>query len=101
MITLNITSYCLIITKGHFHRTQVPLKDTSSLHDHIDHHYNPITTWFYHHFLNSLDPNLLIILFSRLLGYEGLEVINPEGGTDDAEVEAQRGKWKGEVLVLH
>nr|GEZ77177.1 hypothetical protein [Tanacetum cinerariifolium] len=33
----------------------------------------------------------------RLLGYEGLEVINPEGGTEDAEVEAQRGRWKQEV----
>ncbi|KAL8228628.1 hypothetical protein R6Q59_000568 [Mikania micrantha] len=31
-----------------------------------------------------------------LLGYEGLEVINPEGGTEDAEVEAQRGRWKQE-----
>ncbi|KAJ8498239.1 hypothetical protein OPV22_008791 [Ensete ventricosum] len=31
-----------------------------------------------------------------LLGYEGLEVINPEGGTDDAEAEAQRGRWKQE-----
>ncbi|XP_008799777.1 oxysterol-binding protein-related protein 3C-like isoform X2 [Phoenix dactylifera] len=31
-----------------------------------------------------------------LLGYEGLEVINPEGGTEDAEAEAQRGRWKQE-----
>ncbi|KAL3536407.1 hypothetical protein ACH5RR_004868 [Cinchona calisaya] len=31
-----------------------------------------------------------------LLGYEGLEVINPEGGTGDAEVEAQKGRWKQE-----
>ncbi|CAN6471768.1 unnamed protein product [Victoria cruziana] len=31
-----------------------------------------------------------------LLGYEGLEVINPEGGTEDAEEEAQRGRWKQE-----
>ncbi|KVH97154.1 Oxysterol-binding protein [Cynara cardunculus var. scolymus] len=31
-----------------------------------------------------------------LLGYEGLEVINPEGGTEDAETEAQRGRWKQE-----
>ena len=35
----------------------------------------------------------------RLLGYEGLEVTNPEGGTDDAEAEAQRGRWKQEVLL--
>ncbi|XP_057970496.1 oxysterol-binding protein-related protein 3C-like [Malania oleifera] len=31
-----------------------------------------------------------------LLGFEGLEVINPEGGTEDAEQEAQRGRWKQE-----
>lgn len=36
----------------------------------------------------------------RLLGYEGLEVINPEGGTEDAEAEAERGRWKKEVLLL-
>ncbi|KAM0953335.1 putative oxysterol-binding protein [Dioscorea sansibarensis] len=31
-----------------------------------------------------------------LMGYEGLEVINPEGSTEDAEAEAQRGRWKQE-----
>ncbi|GLT92559.1 hypothetical protein SLE2022_103910 [Rubroshorea leprosula] len=31
-----------------------------------------------------------------LLGYEGLEVVNPEGGTEDAEEEAKRGRWKQE-----
>ncbi|PSS23765.1 Oxysterol-binding protein-related protein like [Actinidia chinensis var. chinensis] len=31
-----------------------------------------------------------------ILGYEGLEVINPEGGTEDTEAEAQRGRWKQE-----
>ncbi|KAI3800869.1 hypothetical protein L1987_28968 [Smallanthus sonchifolius] len=36
-----------------------------------------------------------------LLGYEGLEVINPEGGTEDAEVEAQRGRWKQEDRDSH
>jgi len=35
----------------------------------------------------------------RLLGYEGLEVINPDGGTDDAEEEALRGRWKQEVRI--
>ncbi|KMT11089.1 hypothetical protein BVRB_5g111740 [Beta vulgaris subsp. vulgaris] len=30
------------------------------------------------------------------IGYEGLEVINPEGGTDDAVDEAQKGRWKQE-----
>ncbi|XP_024031240.1 oxysterol-binding protein-related protein 3A [Morus notabilis] len=31
-----------------------------------------------------------------LLGYEGLEVINPEGGTEDGEEEARKGRWKQE-----
>ncbi|XAR50925.1 hypothetical protein NMG60_11005392 [Bertholletia excelsa] len=31
-----------------------------------------------------------------LLGYEGLEVINPEGGTEDAAEEAEKGRWKQE-----
>ncbi|XP_057484692.1 oxysterol-binding protein-related protein 3C-like [Actinidia eriantha] len=31
-----------------------------------------------------------------LLGYEGMEVINPDGGKDDAEEEANRGRWKQE-----
>lgn len=31
-----------------------------------------------------------------LVGYEGLEIINPEGGTDDVEEEAQKGRWKEE-----
>ncbi|XP_061354238.1 oxysterol-binding protein-related protein 3A-like [Gastrolobium bilobum] len=31
-----------------------------------------------------------------LVGYEGLEVINPEGGTEDAEEEAKKGRWKEE-----
>ncbi|VAI07257.1 unnamed protein product [Triticum turgidum subsp. durum] len=31
-----------------------------------------------------------------LVGYEGLEVINPDGGTDDAEAEAMKGRWKQE-----
>lgn len=30
------------------------------------------------------------------IGYEGLEVVNPEGGTEDAEDEAKRGRWKQE-----
>lgn len=34
------------------------------------------------------------------MGYEGLEVINPEGGTEDAEAEAARGRWKQEVLYF-
>lgn len=37
---------------------------------------------------------------SRFLGYEGVEVINPEGGKEDAEEEAHRGRWKPEVLIL-
>ena len=35
----------------------------------------------------------------RLVGYEGLEVINPDGGTDDAEAEAMKGRWKQEVRI--
>ncbi|KAL2229485.1 oxysterol-binding protein-related protein 3A-like [Sesamum indicum] len=31
-----------------------------------------------------------------LLGYQGLEIINPDGGTEDTEVEAQKGRWKPE-----
>lgn len=43
---------------------------------------------------------LLRILFNvRLVGYEGLEVINPEGSTEDAEAEAHKGRWKQEVLL--
>ena len=33
-----------------------------------------------------------------LMGYEGLEVINPEGSTEDAAEEAKKGRWKQEVL---
>lgn len=38
--------------------------------------------------------------FCRLLGYEGLEVINPEGGQDDAQEEAKKGRWKQEVCLF-
>ncbi|KAG2690575.1 hypothetical protein I3760_09G193700 [Carya illinoinensis] len=31
-----------------------------------------------------------------LLGHEGLEVVNPEGGTEDSEEEAKRGRWRQE-----
>jgi hypothetical protein len=33
----------------------------------------------------------------RMVGYEGLEVINPDGGAYDAEAEFMRGQWKQEV----
>ncbi|CAI9268330.1 unnamed protein product [Lactuca saligna] len=33
-----------------------------------------------------------------LLGYDDLEVINPEGGTKDVDVEAQRGRWNQELM---
>ena len=46
------------------------------------------------HFVLSCYPNVC-----RLLGYEGLEVINPDGGLDDAEEEALRGRWKQEVRI--
>ena len=38
-----------------------------------------------------------LLFLGRLLGYEGLEAINLEDGAEDAEVEAQRGRWKQEV----
>ncbi|KAL6204562.1 hypothetical protein ACLB2K_021829 [Fragaria x ananassa] len=31
-----------------------------------------------------------------MLGHEGVEVINPDGGKEDAEEEAHRGRWKQE-----
>ncbi|KAG4961362.1 hypothetical protein JHK87_037995 [Glycine soja] len=34
------------------------------------------------------------ICFPGMLGHEGVEVINPEGSKEDAEEEAQRGRWK-------
>eukprot|EP00252_Welwitschia_mirabilis_P018033 TRINITY_DN401_c0_g1_i1.p1 TRINITY_DN401_c0_g1~~TRINITY_DN401_c0_g1_i1.p1 ORF type:complete len:464 (+),score=100.68 TRINITY_DN401_c0_g1_i1:235-1626(+) len=33
---------------------------------------------------------------NTLIGYEGLEVINPEGGQEDAEEEAHKGRWQKE-----
>ncbi|KAF9611788.1 hypothetical protein IFM89_035773 [Coptis chinensis] len=33
-----------------------------------------------------------------MLSYEGLEVINPEGGKEDAEAEAHQGRWKEETI---
>ncbi|RZB84224.1 Telomere repeat-binding protein 5 isoform I [Glycine soja] len=36
-----------------------------------------------------------------MLGHEGVEVINPEGSKEDAEEEAQRGRWKPERHGLY
>ena len=44
-----------------------------------------------------VDLIIITLFLHSLLGYEGLEVINPEGGTDDVEEEAKRGRWKQEV----
>ncbi|KAE8666700.1 Oxysterol-binding protein-related protein 3C [Hibiscus syriacus] len=44
----------------------------------------------------SLFGNAMHRSVNGLLGYEGIEVINPEGGKEDAEDEAQRGRWKQE-----
>ena len=41
-----------------------------------------------------------LLLACRLLGYEGMEVINPDGGKDDAEEEANKGRWKQEVCLV-
>ncbi|KAF7121321.1 hypothetical protein RHSIM_Rhsim13G0081400 [Rhododendron simsii] len=45
----------------------------------------------------SMFGNAMQRSVTGLLGYEGVEVINPEGGKDDAEEEAVRGRWKQEV----
>ena len=42
----------------------------------------------------SMFSNAMHISVNRLLGYEGVEVINPEGGKEYAKEEAQRGRWK-------
>ncbi|GMH12269.1 hypothetical protein Nepgr_014110 [Nepenthes gracilis] len=44
----------------------------------------------------SMFSNTMHRSVNGLLGYENLEVINPEGGQDDAEEEAQRGRWRQE-----
>ncbi|CAK8576069.1 unnamed protein product [Lathyrus sativus] len=44
----------------------------------------------------SLFSNAMHRSVNGLLGYEGVEVINPEGGKDDVDDEAQRGRWKPE-----
>ncbi|CAI9768510.1 unnamed protein product [Fraxinus pennsylvanica] len=46
--------------------------------------------------MTSMFSNAMHRSVGGLLGYEGVEVINPEGGKDDAEEEAQRGRWKQE-----
>ncbi|KAI5065471.1 hypothetical protein GOP47_0020440 [Adiantum capillus-veneris] len=45
--------------------------------------------------LSSLG-NVMHKSVNGLLGYEGLEVINPDGGEDDAQEEAKKGRWKQE-----
>ncbi|XP_073057067.1 oxysterol-binding protein-related protein 3C-like [Primulina eburnea] len=44
----------------------------------------------------SMFSNAMHRSVNGLLGYEGVEVINPEGGKEDAEEEAQRGRWQQE-----
>ncbi|KAG2673447.1 hypothetical protein I3760_13G090800 [Carya illinoinensis] len=44
----------------------------------------------------SIFGNAMHRSVNGFLGYEGVEVINPEGGKEDAEEEAQRGRWKPE-----
>ncbi|PPD77014.1 hypothetical protein GOBAR_DD26073 [Gossypium barbadense] len=46
----------------------------------------------------SLFGNAMHRSVNGLLGYEGVEVINPEGGKEDAEEEAHRGRWKQELM---
>lgn len=45
------------------------------------------------------DEKCLLVSFLSLMGYEGIEVINPDGSTEDAEEEAGRGRWKQEVYT--
>lgn len=47
----------------------------------------------------SVDEICLLVYFLSLMGYEGIEVINPDGSTEDAEEEAGRGRWKQEVYI--
>ncbi|EPS62630.1 hypothetical protein M569_12159, partial [Genlisea aurea] len=44
----------------------------------------------------SIFGNAMHRSVNGLLGYEGVEVINPEGGKEDVEEEAQKGRWKKE-----
>ncbi|CAH9074895.1 unnamed protein product [Cuscuta europaea] len=44
----------------------------------------------------SMFGNVIHRSVNGLVGYEGLEVINPEGGKEDAEEEALKGRWKDE-----
>uniref|UniRef100_A0A803LQ98 Oxysterol-binding protein n=1 Tax=Chenopodium quinoa TaxID=63459 RepID=A0A803LQ98_CHEQI len=44
----------------------------------------------------SMFSNAMHRSVNGFIGYENLEVVNPEGGKDDAEEEAQRGRWKQE-----
>ncbi|KAJ9172358.1 hypothetical protein P3X46_015606 [Hevea brasiliensis] len=44
----------------------------------------------------SMFGNAMHRSVNGLLGYEGVEVINPEGGKHDAEEEAQKGRWEQE-----
>ncbi|XP_013608875.1 PREDICTED: oxysterol-binding protein-related protein 3A [Brassica oleracea var. oleracea] len=53
-------------------------------------------------FLNSLASSItnfgsvMTKSVNGLMGYEGIEVINPDGSTEEAEEEAGRGRWKQE-----
>ncbi|KAL0333267.1 UNVERIFIED_CONTAM: Oxysterol-binding protein-related protein 3A [Sesamum angustifolium] len=53
---------------------------------------------FFTSFASTLSSfgNVMSKSVNGLLGYEGLEIINPDGGTEDTEVEAQKGRWKPE-----
>ncbi|CAL0304151.1 unnamed protein product [Lupinus luteus] len=44
----------------------------------------------------SMFSNAMHRSVNGMLGYEGVEVINPEGGKDDAEEEAHKGRWRKE-----
>ncbi|XP_021716127.1 oxysterol-binding protein-related protein 3C-like [Chenopodium quinoa] len=44
----------------------------------------------------SMFSNAMHRSVNGFIGYENLEVVNPEGGKDDAEEEAHKGRWKQE-----
>lgn len=56
-----------------------------------------VTLIQFHELIRFTFCRLFLVLLLSLVGYEGLEVVNPDGGTEDAEEEARKGRWKQEV----
>jgi hypothetical protein len=47
--------------------------------------------------MNYFFFDYLVMLNFSTPSIDGLEVVNPEGGTEDAAEEAKKGRWKDEV----